>query len=755
MTNIIEAPILRGQILSGDTPDVPPFHTGNIDKQTEIQRILNVPVLFVPKLYVPEIQSAEWDEVIKAKAIAAWQANGFSPVIVEDVALEIPNLKGIFPPTYVNEWSRTTESRRLITRVVDGDRRAVARTSYAVYDGAEVHIRTATTNGTISTELRGGNGFGWDDMFVPEGQIKTFAEMTDDQKDSFSMRRMALEAIRDKPFPIGRYAFQMLEPFPGEESRIRKSELHGNPGALQFAFQLEALAGNTANERFEASNFSPIHEQTAKEGTVEYYKRYTLDPTSPSLGLVFTDITKARIEKSVEPDGDPIIYRMGPRQRELALAQRALFYNQNQNELVHNLLNSLEKNKSSYQQRPNRRHAAVDRLLDVDPKTGIARRTPALEQLGYKKISTDVRVSRKPFEGGHTFNKIGKYYRRMLLGGSMPPATGGRDALVTAAVGHMAIFIPRNSIFAGNIDKQIALAKSSHVTIDNLPLKTEWKIRAKQNIGVSLGIDDPQKSLEDAKRLYKEGGIRLFRIYTIGADPRIVETARLLRNEFGDSIEIFVGQIPDVTLGKKLIEDDIRVDAIIFGHGGGRQCTSADNGMGVTTLEEIYDFVRDPDFNNTTLLVEGGVGRNIASALMLGIDGIIYNGRLVRGTIESPAGDLYLKRKGKFVQPYPGSASAETQLIESFNPQIRAKRTNAAGRIVTEGSPGFSTHERKAGGSMVFWINGLDGDITRAYADIGVSDISQLRKMFLNPNVELLREVDPEARAKGTAYGNS
>src|SRR5690606_10326799 len=102
-----------------------------------------------------------------------------------------------------------------------------------------------------------------------------------------------------------------------------------------------------------------------------------------------------------------------------------------------------------------------------------------------------------------------------------------------------------------------------------------------------------------AKVLFNEAGVKVFRIYTINSDPRIIETARAIRNEFGDEVEIFVGQLVDKKQCLALIAPDIKVDGFIFGHGGGRQCTSATNGMALSTLEEIYQIVTDHQFNNT------------------------------------------------------------------------------------------------------------------------------------------------------------
>ncbi|MDK9701428.1 MAG: RdgB/HAM1 family non-canonical purine NTP pyrophosphatase, partial [bacterium] len=46
-------------------------------------------------------------------------------------------------------------------------------------------------NGTILREDRGTNGFGYDPMFVPEGSQRTFAEMTNAEKNLISHRSVA------------------------------------------------------------------------------------------------------------------------------------------------------------------------------------------------------------------------------------------------------------------------------------------------------------------------------------------------------------------------------------------------------------------------------------------------------------------------------------------------------------------------------------------------------------------------------------
>jgi XTP/dITP diphosphohydrolase len=68
-----------------------------------------------------------------------------------------------------------------------GGKDAMAVTVLAKYDGRDFEIATSAKEGTISTEPRGENGFGWDSIFVSKGG-KTFAQMTTNEKNLNSMR---------------------------------------------------------------------------------------------------------------------------------------------------------------------------------------------------------------------------------------------------------------------------------------------------------------------------------------------------------------------------------------------------------------------------------------------------------------------------------------------------------------------------------------------------------------------------------------
>jgi hypothetical protein len=316
----------------------------------------------------------------------------------------------------------------------------------------------------------------------------------------------------------------------------------------------------------------------------------------------------------------------------------------------------------------------------------------------------------------------------------------------------MMCFVPRNSVFAGDIERRIKLVLQAKNVIDSFSIPTLWKNRIKRNIGASLGLDSIKQEIKNAKLLYKKAGIKLFRIYTIGSDKRVIEMSRELRSEFGKSVELFVGQIADKKQAQQLISNGIKVDGLIFGHGGGQQCTSAINGMAITTLEDVYEITLDPSFNKTSILVEGGIDRSIGTALLIGIDCCLGNQKLVHGTIET--GDLFIETKqGKIAQPYPGSASPVTQIIESQFENIRKHRTDPSGRTYnTEGKPGFMYFEKKAN-SMTYWINEYQAHVARTLADLGVRNIAELRELLHNEDREFLRTMSEKTQYLSGPHG--
>ena len=51
-------------------------------------------------------------------------------------------------------------------------------------------------NGTVSLVPKGTNGFGYDPIFIPENNIKTFAEMKLEEKNIISHRKIAITKLK-------------------------------------------------------------------------------------------------------------------------------------------------------------------------------------------------------------------------------------------------------------------------------------------------------------------------------------------------------------------------------------------------------------------------------------------------------------------------------------------------------------------------------------------------------------------------------
>ena len=172
------------------------FVTSNSNKWQEAQRILGY-ALERSELELPEVQAETVAAVALAKAQAAYAKLG-RPVIVEDAGLELYALGG-FPGPFIKYWEKLG-GLSSICRAADGlgDRRirAVCALGICSEQGSEVVV--GAIEGMLALHPRGHSGFGWDAIFVPHGEGRTFGEMTPAEKDARSHRRKAWELLRDK-----------------------------------------------------------------------------------------------------------------------------------------------------------------------------------------------------------------------------------------------------------------------------------------------------------------------------------------------------------------------------------------------------------------------------------------------------------------------------------------------------------------------------------------------------------------------------
>ena len=173
------------------------FITGNKGKFSEVrEKLKNINVEIVQKnLGYPEIQGNSLEEVVKY-GVEYLAKKVKYPIIIEDAGLFIDVLEG-FPGVY-SKYVFFTIGCKGILKLLEGknDRTSIFKSVYGFFDiNTKPQFFTGECYGTISKAERGKGGFGYDPIFIPNGEIRTYAEMSIEEKNSFSHRGKALDKL--------------------------------------------------------------------------------------------------------------------------------------------------------------------------------------------------------------------------------------------------------------------------------------------------------------------------------------------------------------------------------------------------------------------------------------------------------------------------------------------------------------------------------------------------------------------------------
>lgn len=719
-----------------DTPAMT-IASRNQDKIREYSRILNKEIIGID-LKVSEIQSEDPMTVFSEKAKAAWHANNGEPIIVEDSSLMCKGIEGM-PGPFIDQFSNNLTKREALCKMLDGkDRSAVFQVILGLFDGRDVHYRVGRILGSIAEKPIGLDGFGFDDIFIPAGHKKTYAQMSVELKDKNSPRRIALLELAKKPFAMGKNVYLLPEPYSLQSKMLDVNKLSGNKKALAFAYSLEQFVTSKPHADFSVNKRKQFEEISYAEGQV---KQYVADKNSASVGLILTpwdtalDLHKRPRRIRVNDYNHPVFWQMGDEATKVALAARAYEFSLNHNEQMYSYIRDIMSGKVKAIKRPKNRSVVIEEMLKIRKKDSWYPSkeeeievfgTAASREVGYARMYTDDYMSRtKSANSGLILNSTGIPSSLFSLGG-MPPVTGWADVLVTAALSYMRCYIPRNSVFAGNLNRQLKLFNQAKDTISSLKLPIDIYELILKQIGIAVGVESPKELAETTKKILKSG-CSLMRIYTTNPDPRVIEAAKAIRQAAGSNMTICVGPIVDVKQARRLIHPDIDVNILLAGHGGGENCTSLSGGGTANALELLYEMYLDPDFDDVAIGLEGGTGDEIGALLGL-LDVISLNRRGVAGGIET--GGLFVEHvNGRPVQPYHGSASSVTQWIEAaLNPDIAKKRLNEAGRLKNiEGILNYIVKKHSTHSIVeLFWERRMFAG--RALADQGSRSIFELRQ---------------------------
>ncbi len=154
---------------------------------------------------IPEIEETgetlEENALLKARTVS--RLTGL-PAISDDSGLEVDFLggaPGVRSARFAGENATYDDNNRKLLALLamaSGPRRRARFRCVAAFAGAGVeHITEGRCDGVIATGLRGGNGFGYDPLFIPDGRDLTFGEYPPDVKNSISHRSRAFRAMGD------------------------------------------------------------------------------------------------------------------------------------------------------------------------------------------------------------------------------------------------------------------------------------------------------------------------------------------------------------------------------------------------------------------------------------------------------------------------------------------------------------------------------------------------------------------------------
>lgn len=172
------------------------FITGNDNKFAEVKAVLDDHPVEQLKIDLPEIQDLDPQKIIRAKLQEALKYHE-GEFIVEDTSLYLNCLNGL--PGPLIKWFLESIGPQGLADLAHkmGNTEAQAKTIIGYSRSPEeIHFFEGILLGQI-VYPRGTNTFGWNSIFQPTGHELTFAEMTINQKNAMSMRKLAAEKLKE------------------------------------------------------------------------------------------------------------------------------------------------------------------------------------------------------------------------------------------------------------------------------------------------------------------------------------------------------------------------------------------------------------------------------------------------------------------------------------------------------------------------------------------------------------------------------
>lgn len=204
--------------------------------------------------------SFEENALIKAQIVH--DATGL-PAIADDSGLEVDillGLPGIFSSRYAAHNATDVENRHKLiyqlNSIGTGSSAAAFRCALCYADDVRTIITEGYTGGTIVNKERGHGGFGYDALFIPDGSQHSFAEMSAEEKDSYSHRGQAVSQLAPYLYAPGTDSRELFEPdpIPSRDGLVMAciAAVMGSEEHLRMSIRLLVRTANDIEHLYEA-----------------------------------------------------------------------------------------------------------------------------------------------------------------------------------------------------------------------------------------------------------------------------------------------------------------------------------------------------------------------------------------------------------------------------------------------------------------------------------------------------------------------
>ena len=180
------------------------FATNNPNKLKEIQSLIpkEIEIISLNEIGCTD-DIPETGDTLEANAFqkAYYIKDNFNyDCFADDTGLEIDELNGepgVYSARYAGPERNANANMNKVLNELKGkkNRKAKFRTAIALTLNNEKHLFEGEINGYISDVKQGNEGFGYDPIFIPENDIRSFAQMSMQEKGAISHRGRAVKKL--------------------------------------------------------------------------------------------------------------------------------------------------------------------------------------------------------------------------------------------------------------------------------------------------------------------------------------------------------------------------------------------------------------------------------------------------------------------------------------------------------------------------------------------------------------------------------